>query len=74
MASTISNATMTVTITESINLNGTQQGGTNSFTVASVDEVFKRIVNCAASNTTTVLSFAAANHTSGGAMVVGEQR
>ena len=74
MASTISNATMTVTITESINLNGTQQGGTNSFTVASVDEVFKRIVNCAASNTTTVLSFAAANHTSVGAMVVGDSK
>ena len=74
MASTISNATMTVTITESVSLNGSQQGSTNSFTIASVDEVFKRIVSCAASNTTTVLSFAAANHTSVGAIDVDDAK
>ena len=39
-----------------------------------INEVFKRIVNCAASNTTTVLTFAAANHTSAGAIVVGDAK
>ena len=57
MATTITNATMTVTITESVSLNGTDQGGTNSFTVANVDEVYKRILTCPASNTTTIATF-----------------
>jgi len=74
MATTITNATLTVTVTESVSLNGSNQGATNSFTIASIDEVFKRIVNCAASNTTTLLTFAAANHTSAGAMVVGDAK
>ena len=72
MATTISNATLTITLTEAVSLNGSAQGSTNSFTIAAVDEVFKRIVNCAASNTTTLLTFAAANHTSVGAMAVGD--
>ena len=67
-------ATLTVTHTESLVLNGSQQGGTNTFTIASVDEVFKRIVNCAASNTTTVLTFAAANHTSAGAIDIDDAK
>ena len=74
MTTTISNATLTVTITESVTLNGADQGASNAFTIASVDEVFKRIVNCAASNTTTLLTFAAANHTSAGAIVVGDAK
>ena len=57
MATPITNATMTVTITESVSLNGTDQGGTNSFTVANVDEVYKRILTCTASNTTTIATF-----------------
>ncbi len=44
MASTITAATLTVTHTESISLNGSAQGATNSFTVASVNEISKRIV------------------------------
>ena len=55
MATTISNATMTVTITESVSLNGTQQGGTNSFSISSVDEVYKRILTCPANVDTTIL-------------------
>ena len=74
MATTISNATLTVTLTEAISLNGSAQGSTNSFTVAAVDEIFKRIINCAASNTTTILTFAAANHTSAGAMTVSDAK
>ena len=49
MASTITAATMTVTITESINLNGMNQGATNNLSLASIAEVSKRIVNVPAS-------------------------
>jgi hypothetical protein len=44
MASTITAATMTVTITESISLNGADQGATNTLSIASINEVVKRIV------------------------------
>ena len=54
MASTITAAAMTVTITESISLNGSSQGSTNSFSIASVNEVAKRIVRCPANVDTTV--------------------
>ena len=74
MATTITNATMTVTITESVTLNGSQQGSTNTFTISAVDEVFKRIVNCADSATTTLATFGATNHASAGAIVVGDAK
>ena len=44
MASTISSATLTVTLTEAISLNGTAQGATNIKTVASINEISKRIL------------------------------
>jgi len=44
MTSTVTAATMTVTITESISLNGVDYGGTNTLTIASVNEISKRIV------------------------------
>ena len=68
MTTTISNATLTVTITESVSLNGTQQGATNTLSIANVDEVFKRIVTCTASQTTTLLTFNAAVHGAAGAI------
>ena len=40
---------MTVTVTESINLNGMNQGSTNTLSLASIAEVSKRIVNVPAS-------------------------
>ena len=46
MASTVTASTLTVSLTESINLNGQEMGATNTFTVASVNEVFKQIVTC----------------------------
>ena len=49
MTSTLTAATMTVTITESINLNGMNQGATNTLSLASIAEVSKRIVNVPAS-------------------------
>jgi|TARA_R100001594_G_scaffold138141_1_gene181629 hypothetical protein len=39
-------ADLTVTLTESVTLNGVDQGATTSLTVASVVETFKRIVSC----------------------------
>ena len=68
MATTITNATMTVTITESVTLNGQQQGGTNTLSISAIDEVFKRIVTCPASQTTTVLTFNADVHGAAGAI------
>ena len=45
MATTITAATLTVTLTEEISLNGQDKGSTNTLTVASVTEVSQRIVN-----------------------------
>ena len=59
MASTLTASTMTVTLTESINLNRTNQGSSNSLSLASIAEVSKRIVTCPTSEITLV-SFGAA--------------
>ena len=45
MASRLTAATLTVTHTESISINGIEYGGTNTLTIASIVEVSKRIVN-----------------------------
>ena len=74
MATTITNATMTVSITESVSLNGSNQGSSNSFTVDEIDEVSKRIVTCPASNTTTIATFASAVNSSAGAIDVEDCR
>tara|TARA_R110002012_G_C11295604_1_gene572589 strand:+ start:51 stop:527 length:477 start_codon:yes stop_codon:yes gene_type:complete len=59
MATTITPATLTVTHTESIRLNGTQQGATNTITVASIVEVSKRIVTVTATEAV-IATFSAA--------------
>jgi hypothetical protein len=74
MATTITNSTMTVTVSESITLNGSQQGGTNSFTVSDIDEVYKRIVTCPANNTTTIATFNSNVHGAAGAIDVEDAR
>ena len=50
MATTLTAATLTVTVTESISLNGKDQGATNSFTVASINEIYKHIVTATTTN------------------------
>ena len=45
MASTLTAAALTVTITESIELNGKDQGGSNVLTIGSVATISKRIVD-----------------------------
>lgn len=52
MTSTISAATLTVTHTEAITLGGQALGVTNTFTVASVNEVYKRVVEVPTSSKT----------------------
>tara|TARA_A200000159_G_C7304221_1_gene331607 strand:+ start:981 stop:1436 length:456 start_codon:yes stop_codon:yes gene_type:complete len=44
MASTLSNSTLTVTVTESLTLNGSNHGSTKKMTIAGVNEVSKRII------------------------------
>ena len=68
MATTVTPATLTVTLTESITLNGVDHGGTNSFTVSSINEVYKRIVTIPASNDTTIAEFQTSAHTSNNAI------
>ena len=49
MATTIEAATLTVTLTEQVVLNGQEKGATNSLTVSDVTEVSQRIINVPAS-------------------------
>ncbi len=44
MATTVTDANLTVTITDSVTLNGQAYGNTNTLTVASIDEVYNRVV------------------------------
>ena len=59
MASTITAAPLTVTITEAVSLNGYDQGSTNTLTVADVTEISKRIVTVTTSEAT-VATFSSA--------------
>ena len=43
MATTVTNGTLKVTITEQCYLNGKNQGGSQTFSVSSVDEIYNRI-------------------------------
>jgi len=51
MASTLSNATLTVKISESIKLNGIEQGGINTVTMTGINDIFKRIITCPVTET-----------------------
>ena len=59
MASTITAGTLTVTVKESINLNGSEQGGSNTVTFASIAEVVKRILTITTAEST-VATFSSA--------------
>ena len=47
MASTLSNATLSVTISESLTLNGADHGSTKKIQITGINEVSKRILTCA---------------------------
>ena len=57
MASTITSGTLTVKLTESVSLNGSDMGATNTLTVAAINEVSQRIVTIDASNVRTLFEF-----------------
>ena len=54
MASTVIASNLKVKITETINLNGQNQGASNSLTIGSISDIYKRIVTCPANVDTTV--------------------
>ena len=58
MATTITAATLTVTLVEAITLNGQDKGATNTLTITSVTEVSQRIIAVPTSEIT-ILSFQA---------------
>lgn len=60
MASTITAQTLTVTISESINLNNQPINSENQLTIASIGQVDKRIVSIPISTEVTVLAFGTA--------------
>lgn len=55
MATTVTNANLTVTITDSVTLNGQAYGNTNTLTIGSIDEVYSRIVEVPISTYTNIL-------------------
>jgi hypothetical protein len=50
-------ATLAVTITESVTLNGTARGSTNSLSITGVDDVYHRIITCPANSETRLVDF-----------------
>jgi hypothetical protein len=74
MTSTVTAATMTVKITETITLNGSDQGATNTLTIASINEISKRIVTCSASQTTTIAEFRNDVYEAAGAIDIEDSR
>ena len=68
MATTVTPATLTVTVTESISLNGTDKGATNTVTFASIKEVYKRMVRCVDDSDCTIATFRTDTHTADGAI------
>jgi len=72
MATTITNSTLTVTVSETININGIANNSENEYTNATVNEILKRIVTCPASQETTVFQFATGVFTAPGDLAVGD--
>ena len=70
MASTLTAATLTVKITESITLNGSAQGSENTLSIGSIKKIYKRIVTCVDDSDCTIATFKSATHTSDGALDV----
>ncbi len=71
MATTITPSTLTVTVKEEITINGSANGAINKKEIT-VNEIFKRIVTCPASQETTVLKFASGVNVSPNDLAVGD--
>mgnify|MGYP003121870544 CR=1 FL=1 len=57
MATTITAATLTVNLSETLTLGGQNFGGTKELTISNITEAFKRIVRCINNQTTTIATF-----------------
>ena len=68
MATTLKAATLTVRLTEQISLNGIEQGSTNTLSISSIKNVFKRIITIAADDDATVLVFKSTTAIADGAL------
>jgi hypothetical protein len=51
-------ATLTATVTESVTINGSARGSTNTVSIDNITNVFQRVLTAAHSNTTTIATFA----------------
>ena len=60
MATTVTDANLTVTITDSVTLNGQSYGNTNILTIASIDEVYQRVVSVPITTYTSLFELGAA--------------
>ena len=63
-------ADLITTLSESVTLNGSVRGSTNTVTTNNIVDVMERIVTCVHSQVTTIATFAAAPYTSAGAIDV----
>ena len=63
-------ADLITTLSESVTLNGSVRGSTNTVKTNNVVDVMERIVTCVQSQVTTIATFAAAPYTSAGAIDV----
>ena len=61
-------ADLTVTLTDSVTINGVSRGSTNTLTIASIVQTYERVVSCPAGADTTVATFQTATSTSDGAI------
>jgi len=61
-------ATLTATVTESVTINGSVRGSTNTITVDNITNTFERVLTAAHSNTTTIATFGSTPHSSANAL------
>ena len=63
-------ADLSVTISESVTLNGSVRGTTNTLTVTDITDTFERIVTCIEGNVTTIATFGTQPYSAAGAIDV----
>jgi len=63
-------ADLTVTISESVTINGALRGSTNNLTTTNIVDTFERILTCSHSQTTTIALFGSTPHSAAGALDV----
>jgi hypothetical protein len=61
-------ADLSVTLTESVTLNGSVRGTTNELTVTGITDTFERIVTCIEGNVTTIATFGTQPYSAAGAI------